>query len=528
MGYPHVSEAPTFASRNMLRSIPLGLLLIAFQAVAQDTVQYFWSGALTAHSIAVRARLSAPSDSVRLLACTGPCANGPAYSAYAIADTSNDLVAALSLDDLEPGSSYRYRFEVNGGVDTSLTHMGRFSTPEAGPCSFSFVVGSCNSLSTHPVWSAMRSLGPLFFLSTGDLHYRDPNSLDLAVHRAPYKEDVLPLSPMKEALHRFPVAYVWDDHDFCGDGSDGSRIGKANAARAYREYVPHYPLHHDKSVYQSFTIGRVHFILSDLRSSKSPSAMMDSLQRSWLLGEFLYARDHGLIAAWVSPLTWNSNGYPENWGCQPAERTALNNFLYHQQVKDLFILSGDAHMLAIDDGSNADFSSSQELLFHYPIFQAAAIARTGSYKGGQFNQGGWYPNPSLAEGQFGEVLVNDDGNEVCITFNGWRTDSMGANVSLINSYTFCRTPALVGVTEQERNATARGFVHDGALELRWSDCTGPGEVELLDLTGRPLTKRYVQWSNGQARITLPFVAQEIVVAHIAASGRSTTLRIFIP
>jgi len=461
----------------------LTLLIPALCHATPDSVEVFWSGALTHSSIAIRARLSGPVSSVRVAYCTAPCTSYQ-YSASLSTDAATDHVAAFSISGLQPGTSYNYSFEVEGQIDGSDGRTGSFRTPEPGPYAFSFVLGSCNGDSKHPVWQAMRERDPLFFLSTGDLHYRDPNSLDLDDHRRPYREAVLAYAPMNELLHHAPIAYVWDDHDFCGNGSDSESIGKASAALAYREYVPHYPLSHGTSVHQAFTIGRVHFILSDLRSSKTAWGMMDVGQYTWLLQQFIHARDQGLVACWVSSLTWNSMGWPENWACQPDERRAINDFLFAQQVKDLFILSGDAHMIAMDDGANADFSTAQNLAYRYPIFQAAAISRFGSYKGGNFNQGGVFPNPYPWLGQFGEVEVDDDGEQVCITFNGFRTDSMSSTAALLNSYTFCRTPALPdAIPEAPASALEAWYAQGAGLMVRASS-GAPIEVRVSDAQGR--------------------------------------------
>jgi hypothetical protein len=156
--------------------------------------------------------------------------------------------------------------------------------------------------------------------------------------------------------------------------------------------------------------------------------------------ELVQAREAGQLAVWVTSLSWNANGYPENWGSAPNERRILSDFLRDHDIRDLFILCGDAHMLAIDSGENGDFSSGGNNPWYYPVFQAAAINRAGSYKGGTYDQGGYFPNPGQAFGQFGMVHVNDDGSQICITLEGWRTDSMSPNATLINSYTFCRGP----------------------------------------------------------------------------------------
>jgi hypothetical protein len=495
--------------------------------VAQDLVKHFWSGALTAGSIRVNVMVDTLCTSIRLVVDDDPQWASPLYSDPGIITDTTGGMVHLGLSGLDPGTQYGYRFEVNGTLDTIGSHTGRFRTPDEGPMDFTFVVGSCNSDGNHPVWQGMASPDPLFFVSTGDLHYGDPSGSDLEAHRNAYMNEVYLKPPMMGLMHRTPIAYVWDDHDFCGDLSSAASVGKASAARAFREHVPHYPLVDDTAVYQAFTIGRVRFILSDMRSEKTESGMMSDGQYAWLKAELLQARDSGLVVCWATSLTWNAIGYPENWGSQPEERTTLSDWMRANAIRDLFILCGDAHMLAIDDGANGDFSTGQDSPYRYPIFQAAAIDRGGSYKGGTFNQGGYFPNPSDRYGQFGEVVVTDDGADVCITFNGWRTDSMSANVSLINTYTFCRTPG-IGIDPFGGDPAARGVVHDSVLELIWPDRTGPGEVELMDVAGRMLIERPVLWNSGRAWIPLPPMAQEVVMSRVANGGESVTLRIFMP
>ena len=92
-------------------------------------------------------------------------------------------------------------------------------------------------------WSSTPSAGaaPHFFLHLGDFHYAnigvdDPWRFREASNR------VL-RSPRQSALYReAPIVYVFDDHDFGTDDSDGTSVTKAAVQRVYRERVPHYPL----------------------------------------------------------------------------------------------------------------------------------------------------------------------------------------------------------------------------------------------------------------------------------------------
>ncbi len=498
----------------------------SIHAVAQDPLKHFWSGALTARSIRVNAMVDTLCVSIRLVIDDDAQWASPLYSEFGIITDTTGGMAHLERAGLEPGAAYVYRFEVNGVVDTSAAHTGRFRTPEEGPMDFSFVVGSCNSDGNHPVWQSMAAPQPLFFLSTGDLHYADPNSLDVQVHRDAYLNHVYLKPPMMGFFHGTPIAHVWDDHDFCGDLSTSASLGKASAAHAFRENVPHYPLWDDTAVYQAFTIGRVRFILSDTRSEKTDSVMMSDGQYAWLKSELLLARDSGLVACWATPLSWNAIGYPENWGSQPDERTALSDWMLVNGIRDLFILCGDAHMLAIDDGANGDFSTTLDSPYRFPVFQAAAINRGGSYKGGTYNQGGYFLNPSDQYGQFGEVIVEDDGLDVCITFNGWRTDSMAAAISLMNTFTFCRQPTVTATPALEVT-TLRGWFADGAILVAGAGAS-PLTMEVFDMLGRSVEHSSTQVSQTSLRHQLRALRSGAYVATIEQGGTPFRFRFVVP
>ncbi|WP_443209912.1 hypothetical protein, partial [Rhodococcus rhodochrous] len=78
---------------------------------------------------------------------------------------------------------------------------------------------------------------------------------------------------------------------------------------------------------------------------------------------------------------------------------------------------GDAHTLAIDNGSHSDYSTNGGAGF--PVFQAAALDRPGSVKGGPYSEGA-YPGG----GQFGVLRVHDSGTRLSVTLEGrnWKGD----------------------------------------------------------------------------------------------------------
>jgi alkaline phosphatase D len=417
---------------------------VTFNTQAAGTlneVVYQWSGAIQPTSATVVAKMTSASTTCRALASTSASLTNPIYSAVASASTSNNLMAKMNFTGLQPNTTYYYAIESNGVVDNSSTDIGIFKTPAAGPFSFSFTLGSCSSTGGHSVYTAMGNKTPLFFLQTGDFHYLDPNSSNISTHRTPYESRILSQSQSGTFLRNTAVAHMWDDHDYCGNNNVGSNLpGTANARQAYQEYVPHYPLvagSGNVPIYQAFTIGRVRFILADLRSVRTSSSMFGATQKAWFKQECLNARNNCQVIAWVTG-TQLGGDLSDNWGGFTAERTELGNWFRDNNIQNMFIMSGDAHMIAIDNGTNHDFSSGSNNPNDYPVFAAAALNNGGSDKGGTYSQGK-YANPSSSSGQYGLIEVIDNGGStISFNFKGYRTSGNTTSESNIVNYSFTR------------------------------------------------------------------------------------------
>lgn len=110
---------------------------------------------------------------------------------------------------------------------------------------------------------------------------------------------------------------------------------------------------------------------------------MGDRQREWLLGELAQADRHGLVV-WVDPDLWLAPANPasDTWGGFADERAMIADAIAENDIDNLLMVSGDAHMLAFDDGANTDYSSSQAGGF--PLFHTAAVDRPISVKGGPY------------------------------------------------------------------------------------------------------------------------------------------------
>jgi phosphodiesterase/alkaline phosphatase D-like protein len=221
--------------------------------------------------------------------------------------------------------------------------------------------------------------------------------------------------PAQAALYRsVPIAYVWDDHDYGRNDADSTAPSRPAAMQAYRDFVPHYPLAtHDSPIYQGFTIGRVRVLITDTRSGRRPAdaTMLGAEQLGWLEAQLTAAASRFPLVIWVNPDPWIAADDPtaDHWGGFEAERTEIAELIGRLELDGLLMLSGDAHMVAIDDGTNNVYAEGAR----FPVFHAGALDRPGSVKGGPYSAGA-YPGG----GQFGVVTIRDDGASITVELSG--------------------------------------------------------------------------------------------------------------
>lgn len=386
-------------------------------------LEWVWSGNLTDEGVAVTARTTRDSDAVFLLIDTSSDLNDAVRFGPLVASESVNLrVVRFDVAGLDPNTLYHYAIEVDGTTDDA--RQGRFQTPAAGAYSFSFAAGSCALTDSNgQVYDAIRDLNPLFFMITGDIAYVNIDENDPALFHDAYTTFLT--SPAQSALYRsMPTVYMWDDHDYGPNDSDRTSPSREAAQSVYREWTPSYPLAVEGDIgpiYQAFTIGRVRFIVTDGRSEKSPASDPDDAektvlgveQKAWFKQQLLDANGKYPLIVWVQSVPWiaDKTDGADNWGGYTTERAELANFIADNDIEGLLMISGDAHMLAIDDGTNSDYSTSGDAGF--PVFHAAPLDRPGNPKGGPYSEGIY-----TSGGQFGLVTVDDDGATIEVILSG--------------------------------------------------------------------------------------------------------------
>jgi hypothetical protein len=159
--------------------------------------------------------------------------------------------------------------------------------------------------------------------------------------------------------------------------------------------------------------------MTDLRSEANKTDIMSDDQQNWFFQE-LREYDQWDLVVWICSRPWIGREIPgdDYWGGFPQQRRRIANFIAENSINNLIMISGDAHMIAIDDGSNSDYSDQGGAGF--PVFLAAALDRWGSTKGGPFSQGCYTYSEYWVE-QFGIMEVYYDNKTTCLTWKGYRT-----------------------------------------------------------------------------------------------------------
>jgi prolyl oligopeptidase len=435
-----------------------------------------WAGAVTPNTAVVKARLAREGLAARLALSASPLLTSPRFTPVVRSSSNDYYMASFELAGLKPDTEYHYAYEVNGKLERAK--RGQFRTYPVGPASFSFAYASCaDTASTRDVFDTIRGNKPLFYMNCGDFHYLNLTNSDVQKFRAAY--DLVLTSPQQSDLYRSTAFfYVWDDHDFGGNNSNRKATSQRAVKQAYNEYVPHYQLTEpvgEAPIYQSFAVGRVKFIVTDLRSDRDDpknkddanKTLMGPQQKEWFKQELLSANGKYPLIFWVSSVPWlgvrGSNYYrvptnyygfvhhtnfpggvstnrsgrdgrdgrdssntrtnrsrrtpgadEDHWSAFATERREICDFVVSNNIKGLAILHGDAHMLGADDGRNGDFATHGG--FHVPVMCGGPLDQNASIKGGPYSQGVY--KFRRADSGFGFVTVNDRGNQIDVRYSG--------------------------------------------------------------------------------------------------------------
>jgi alkaline phosphatase D len=334
-------------------------------------------GGVTASTVNVFVRTNQEA-SVALRYGTAP--NLETYRVSKAFETSSasDFTKIIPLADLRVETTYYLSVVVNGVPQTPPPYPSFRTFPRnRSSRNFTFLVltdfTTTKSL-TGPTqtFSSAAADDPVFAFIGGDFDHRNPQTLaakrgmfqNLYDPNTPYMGDFVNL-----ILRRTPIIHQWDDHDAGDNNVDKTYPDWNLSQQAFQEYVPTYPLPSvTPGIWQKFRYAQAECFVLDCRSQRDPEDDPDDLQKSMLdgndlgaTGELQWLKD-GLLtssARWkiifTSVVINPSTKFPDGWAGYQTEWNTLKDFINGNHIRGVVFISGDLHLGAIDNGTQAGF-----------------------------------------------------------------------------------------------------------------------------------------------------------------------------
>ncbi len=378
----------------------------------QTVVNHQLSGAVTTTTARVIARLSAEA-SAQIEYANNSGFTGSTLSSVQNVLSSNDLVAMFNLNGLTANTQYYYRI-INDSIASSF--VGKFKTFAVGVQSFTFAFSAdADIVDSQNVYDRIVARNPSFFFALGDTPYIDVQAASVTGYQNGFK-NWFGDTTVKNMLSAFQYEYIWDDHDYGTNNSNASNPGRTFVQSVYRQHIPHYPLEVSDSIYHAFTIGRVRFLVTDLRSERSGTTFLGTSQMTWFKAELTAAKADPdiVLVVWASSVPYISASDSDTWFGASAQRTEIADHIASIGLQNnICIIAGDAHMVAADDGTNSDYSTG--LVGGFPVFQSAPLNKSNSTKGGPYSEGTY----AASNGQYSVMSVTDNGADISVNVKGF-------------------------------------------------------------------------------------------------------------
>jgi alkaline phosphatase D len=248
---------------------------------------------------------------------------------------------------LKPDTTYAFAL-----IDKRLF----FRTPREHdkPARVTLAFGSCANDRPglpNPVWPVILDAAPTVLVLLGDTPYIDSTHLD--DQRRRYK-DFFANPDLSRLMNRTPTYATWDDHDFGGDGADGTIPGKTESRQAFLEY------HGNPSagvgtegIFTSFRRGGVEVFLLDTRWFSGTEKSFADAEKPTLLGKVQWEWLQRELAASTAPfkllvsgMVWNEAVRPDkrdHWMAYAHERAAVLRFVAEKKIPGVILIGGDIH-----------------------------------------------------------------------------------------------------------------------------------------------------------------------------------------
>lgn len=265
-----------------------------------------------------------------------------------------DLTSVVTVDGLQPDTTYRYAVEADG--ETIGLENTRFRTfPSQGnPGKFAVAFGGGAGYipEWERMWDNIAMFDPVAMLMLGDNVYIDDPKHPLTQDYCYYRRQSRP--EWRRLTASRAIYSIYDDHDFgdndCIPGPDrDSPAWKRPVLQTFRNnwINPAYGGGEaDPGCWYDFRIADVHFVMLDgryYRDLKSKS-MLGPVQKAWLLKKL--GDSDATFKVICSPVPFTPGikpGSKDPWDGYPEEREEIFRFIENEAVEGVFLVAADRH-----------------------------------------------------------------------------------------------------------------------------------------------------------------------------------------
>lgn len=300
-------------------------------------------------------------------------------SGAAMATAATDHTIQVDVAGLSPATTYYYRFVPAGdaGDPAAYSTTGRTRTAPSGAADqLRFAVTSCTSIFSG-YFNGYRAIARRADLDglihVGDYTYDFADEDELVRLPEPMPADPENLEQWR-ALHAYhlgdpdlraaraahPWIMLWDNHDV--NASDPDYGGGVDAFREWNPITPPRDPDHPEIIYRKLSFGALLDVLMiDILLFRDPGDAPDGPDKTILGAEQeVWIEEH--LA--MSTATWKVVGNQKpvapilgllkvlggsTWNGYPDARTAFFDMLQQNDIRNLMMLSGDAHITAVTD-----------------------------------------------------------------------------------------------------------------------------------------------------------------------------------
>ena len=264
-------------------------------------------------------------------------------------DREADCTALISLENLQPATTYYYRAAVNGKQPGHIAHFATAPRPDdATKVSFCFGGDTRESFNPFTVMSAIRAQRPDFFLHLGDTIYADRGGTahHLPEFWAKYRANRDDLAT-QFCFDEIGAYVTWDDHEVTDDYLPENPLAPIGR-KAFLDYWPiRRSLEEPERIYRSFRWGKaLELFILDARQyrDRQQGTMLGKAQKEWLF-EGISRSD--AIFKFIATSVPMAGGGKDRWDGYPRERTEVLGYIKQKKITGVIFLSADLHCAAI-------------------------------------------------------------------------------------------------------------------------------------------------------------------------------------